>query len=455
MNIKRLVLLFSIALAISLRCSAEEPAPLSHQSLLEKLRSDDFDERQNACAELIKRADAVRELVGSELSKSDIDADYKLNLKAVVAGIAEMDILKPIDAPKRIDLEVANESVESVLKKISDAFGQVVTARGNSESKKITLVLKQKTFMESVDAVRRAAGLRFFPTYTTVAPAVNEADLLARFKNLSLASDKSLDEEVVATSGPFAVSLFRNHPPKYAGFNLNSVETAMGGSLYCQSDIVITKARITQLKATALNQEFDELARANEFIFQRFWSGNSPANGSFFLGFSAVPRYVEDIPDGLKWKMSLTVEIPVKRSEEKFTFDPSLFGQAQSLSFGSLTIHSVSQLGSSVWNVDVSVPANAFAFSQKSELATIPEGPPFRTSVLTNSAIVLLDANGKQLHWTRTQARLARENDTGATYRLTMQSIAKPIAIVLTRTLKTATRTIDFEFPVDSRPVKF
>ena len=256
---KRIVILLVLSV-LSVR--SEEPA--NNRALLDKLRADDFDERLDARAKLIARGSAVRELVTRELARTDLDADYKTNLKAVAAGLSEGVALEPFDAPKRLDFEARGETVAKALEIISQQYGQIVTARGNAGSKRVTVSIKRATFIEVVNAVRENAGLNFFPNMDIAKPKVDvvRGGTTEDFANLALCEPPEGVNGIVATSGPFAIVLNQavmgvgiGDPVLYRNLNIS-------GYIYYGTDVKLSKMKITALKASTSDnkQTFDLVA---------------------------------------------------------------------------------------------------------------------------------------------------------------------------------------------------
>jgi len=447
MNFKTLA---TSALFIAFIAGAEEPVPASDRALLEKLRADDFDERQAAREKLVARGDAVRSLIASELAKTGLDTDYKLNLNTIATELNENANLNPFDAPKRLDLELKNETVGVALQKISTSFGQTVTAREGAGSKTVTLSLNQKTFMESVDAVRRAAGLSFFPPAPVDPYFPDTQATLDRFKNLALSLPSKDAEDIVATNGPFAVALSHPRTSDEPEFQSRDKASSIGGTLYFTQGARFSGAKIIALNGTDGKMEFDELARAKNFRFQKLWSGRTADSGSFLCGFYSVPLRIVKIPSGLKWTMKLSVDVPLTHTEDLIELDPEQFKIPQSRSIGTFTIHSVTE-SRGVWTVDCGMPAALYTFTRQQLNTLVLDGPPFRSPYLFPDLCVL-DENRKQLNWRSTHTSMDEEV-TGRVCRMVLQVDAKPKSIAFGKTTRTATREFEFVFPVQ-RPAE-
>ncbi len=159
----RIAAIFCAALCvlvpIAMACRGEENP--EDRKLLDALHADDFDVREAAKKKLIDRGEAVRTTITTELAKKDLDPDYKEYLKAIVGKLKDADVMKAFDTPKRIDLDVKDETVNAVLEKLKNFFGFTAEAKGDPGNKKIALSLKGATFLEAVDGVRKAGNLAY------------------------------------------------------------------------------------------------------------------------------------------------------------------------------------------------------------------------------------------------------------------------------------------------------
>ncbi len=475
----------SLLIALSIlfnptRASAETPR-VDDAALLEMLRDENFDTRQDARDRLIARGLAVRELIDSELAKKDPDPDYKINLKAVAAGLRELDMLRPFDAPKRIDLELKDDTVAAALEKIAAHFGQNVIAEFYARDKKITLSIKGATFMESIDAVRRAAVLEFAPRcdqFNVLSPfssglvarvqrqpldagimgrgrveaaPVPDDKTLARFANLTLAERPSNDPDTTAVQGPFAV-VFTRVETKERGNGLNLLHLA--GTLYFNRDARFSRLKFASLKAVDGEKEYNLIASMpfpTAVQFHRILTGKSSESAPFMAAFTSMTRYQEAMPAGLTWKLTLGVEVPLKFASESVDLGGALFDKPQTLENGTVTVTSVVRVDDE-WSAEFTLTGGNYFndFSQPQGFNIVTESLPFAPRGVTPAGMSFLDAAGKSLPF-RMRIRNSSSETGELAYKMDVRMDAKPKTMLFSRTVKTATR--EFEFTIPSVPV--
>lgn len=458
MKIAWLALVFSVACIAWLH--AEEPAGLDAK-LLDTLRSDDFDARQNARNKLIERGEPIRALVTAELDKKSIDPDYKAHLNAVLSGLRELDTLKPFDAPRRITLDEKDATVAALLAKIAAHFEQSVTALDDAGSRRISVALKGATFIESVDAVRRAAGLEFCPRY------VARSGKTAAENYVSLALGKRAEgaPDASAASGPFALTLAYTFQPESTagagpGLAVRTPYMYAGGTLHFDKAARFSRLKIVSLTAVDADKKDYAIAPPNNAVsavrFYKFWSGNTAQSGSFTCVFDGTFRFAEAIPTKLLWKLKLAAEVPVKTAEERITMLETKIDAQQDLEQGSVTI-TASNNAYDGWTLTCTIGGDAYIGQQppRAQFSAMPEGPPGTpgSAGLGYPALKFLDDKGVEIAYQIATRNYTSDPPGLRKVQFAFRLASKPVSMVFTRTLKTAVREYEFEIP--AVPVPF
>ena len=308
-----------IALALTVPCHSEENP--DDRRLLDALRSDDFDAREAAKKKLLERGDAVRAMLGEELTKTDLDADYKEYLKAIAGKLKDADVMKAFDHPKRIDLSVKKETVNAVFVKLKDHFGFSAQIKGPAGDKEISLELKNASFFEAVDAVRKAANLMY--DRDELRQMMFNARNTGAAAPLWLRENGDANPSPCAAKGPVLVLfdsinvnlsrniLFGNEGKR----NINTQKSFnLQGWVVTEQDLHFSGIGISSLTASSDKQE--TLGPGNAYINS---SERSIAlNNSFRLyNFNASYSPQIDVPATLNWKMGVKIRVPIKLTEKR------------------------------------------------------------------------------------------------------------------------------------------
>ena len=164
MAIRQFIWTLAFAAAAPLFAGEAPPADAptaDDKKLLAALRDDDFDAREKARVKLTERGETVRAMLDDELKKTDLDPDYRDTIKTIASHLKSADVLKEFDNPTRITLDVKDEALPKVCDQLKEKFGYGVGLKDVSDKKKVTLSIKDATFLEAVDALRKAADLTY------------------------------------------------------------------------------------------------------------------------------------------------------------------------------------------------------------------------------------------------------------------------------------------------------
>ena len=93
---------------------AVEMSKATVEQLIEKLRGEDFGERQHAVKALISRGESIRSKIEAALQKSSTDLDFSMQLKRVLDGLSAAKVLGRFERPKRIDLSLKDVPAREV-----------------------------------------------------------------------------------------------------------------------------------------------------------------------------------------------------------------------------------------------------------------------------------------------------------------------------------------------------
>lgn len=139
----------------------ETPAVPSVEALIQKLRSDDHDERDGARRKLNEAGETVRQALEKALAAGSKDPDFAAQVKQILKELGQNAVLKRFDAPTTADFEFANKPIKEVLAAFKATYGWQVLAAEATGEKPCTFSVKGATFFQALEALRQAARLGY------------------------------------------------------------------------------------------------------------------------------------------------------------------------------------------------------------------------------------------------------------------------------------------------------
>lgn len=124
--------------------------------LLEKLRSDEYSERESAQRALERMGLPVLDRLKAEAAK-DPELDTKIRLKTLIEKIPRLAELAKVYGPtRRITLSAKDEPLGTLLEKLGAGLGEQIRGEGLDPEAKATIALEDVTLWEALDRVARA-----------------------------------------------------------------------------------------------------------------------------------------------------------------------------------------------------------------------------------------------------------------------------------------------------------
>lgn len=169
----------AIGLALSLgltagRLMAEEnaPAPAAEaakatpeaiDALIGQLKSDESSERDAARKKLAEIGEPVRTPLTKALEAPGSDLDFKSQATQILKALDQMDMLRGVDNPKTIDLDLKEVKVADALANLEKHFGWKVEASEEAAAKTVSLAVSKASYFQALEAIRTAARLGYSP----------------------------------------------------------------------------------------------------------------------------------------------------------------------------------------------------------------------------------------------------------------------------------------------------
>lgn len=441
------VLVFFAAAPI---CRCEEAA--EDRKLLDALRSDDFDARDAAKKKLIERGEAIREIITVELAKTDIDPDYKDNLKGIAAKLKDADVLKAFDTPKRIDLDLKEETVNSALEKLKVHFGFEAQAKGDAGNKKITVQLKDATYLEALDAVRKSANLAYDRN------EIMQMMFRRRAKTgpegaAGLALRENGDDALLpaAAKGP-VLAFFESinyHLSRNINFGTDGKKNAVAqknfsiqGFLIVEPELRCSSIGLVNMRAIGAK---NEVIGTGTVSLNNYWGGADSKGGFRIYNFNAGFSPQADPPATLNWKMSAKLQVPVKVAEKRLENLTDLIGKTQDFMGGSFTIGKLEREGRGTWKMSYTSTGSLMEMSAGGRTSrwnnnggeTMATGNPDFAA-----GMFILDAQGKSMD----SGSYSGGGGNNA-YHVDMELTAEPRAILFRKPGETQSREFELEIP--------
>ncbi|MBI3828272.1 MAG: hypothetical protein HY291_02065 [Planctomycetes bacterium] len=131
------------------------------EALIQKLRSDDPDERDAARRKLNEAGEAMREALEKALAAGGKDPDFAAQVKQILKELGQNAVLKRFDAPKVADFDFTAKPIKEVLTAFKETYGWQVIAAEAAREKPCTFAVKGATFFQALEALRQAARLGY------------------------------------------------------------------------------------------------------------------------------------------------------------------------------------------------------------------------------------------------------------------------------------------------------
>lgn len=130
--------------------------------LLEKLRSDEFADRESAQSALERMGPPVLDRLKAEADRAQ-ELDTKLRLKMLIEKIPRLAKLALVYGPtKRVSLSVRDGNLGEVFRQMEAALGEQFVGEGVDLSMPVTLDLDGATLWEALDVLARASHTHYF-----------------------------------------------------------------------------------------------------------------------------------------------------------------------------------------------------------------------------------------------------------------------------------------------------
>ncbi|MCW8131417.1 MAG: hypothetical protein KIS92_13795 [Planctomycetota bacterium] len=343
------LLLAGVAGALAEDAPAKPEA--SVPDLIQKLKSDDEDERAVARTALSLKGDAIRAELQKALDGAE-DPDFKAQIKQVMKNLGQNEMLRPFDQPVTIDLDLKDAPVSEALAKLKEAFGVAVQAAEGAAAKKVTVSQKGLTFFEALDAVRLAAKLAY---RVDQAAGMNNKDKSTLCVSLDEPGEKGWC--AAAPAGPFllvvqsvSASGQRTLNPNGAMQENRQLNMQMGAVAQpglTLGDVTVNDTKFTDAKGTETNGY-------NHMRGRGFGFRNNQGGGYIYLNDGM--QLGGEASGPLTWTADLKVLIPLKMVSK--TLDDLSEGGSLEVSDGKVTVQKPAKSGNS-WKLRIVFPANS------------------------------------------------------------------------------------------------
>ncbi|MEI6234163.1 MAG: hypothetical protein WCT04_13995 [Planctomycetota bacterium] len=443
----RLVIIALSCVCLTSFSRAEEDADT--RKLLDTLKSDDFDAREASKKKLIEKGEAIRELITAEQAKKDLDPDYATYLKTIIGKLKDADVLKAFDTPKRIDLDIHDEAVSAVLAKIKTHFGFSTSAQKDASDKKIDLKIKGATFMESIEAVRKAGKLAYDRN------ALMQGMFRGRLGNgedsvsgIVLKDTANADDVPSAAKGPALVF--------FETINFNMSRTLSFGNgvqrnanaqknYYIQGYVIVepelrcSAIGLVNFRSAGAN---NETITASNVSLHNYWGGQEAKGGFVVYNFNANFTPQADPPEKLSWKMAVKIQVPVKIGEKRFDNLPDIVGKTEDFFGGSFTLQKFERNTANGWKLSYKATGSLMEIVSGTRRSRVRDGSESLSGGNPEFAagMVVLGAQGKPL-----DSNSSRGSGSNTSYVYDLEFSEEPRSIVFKKPGSTETREFELE----------
>lgn len=140
---------------------AEKATPEVIDALITQLRSDESSERDTARKKLAAIGEPVRAPLTKALDAPGGDLDFKAQATQILKALDQIDVLRGIDNPKTIDLDLKDAKVADALASLEKHFGWKVEASEEAAAKTVSFAVQSASFFQALEAIRTAARLGY------------------------------------------------------------------------------------------------------------------------------------------------------------------------------------------------------------------------------------------------------------------------------------------------------
>lgn len=140
---------------------AGKATPAAIDALIGQLKSEESTERDAARKKLAEIGEPVRAPLTKALEAPGSDLDFKAQATQILKALDQMDVLRGIDNPKTIDLDLKDAKVADALAALQKHFGWKVEASDEAAAKVVSIAVQSASFFQALEAIRTAARLGY------------------------------------------------------------------------------------------------------------------------------------------------------------------------------------------------------------------------------------------------------------------------------------------------------
>jgi hypothetical protein len=341
--------LIFLSCALSTLCAIVSPlgAEETPEKLIQKLSSDEFEERERAQRELLKLGAGAREKIAAALKQPNLDADIVTRLKLIQEKIGHDDVLKAYDAPKKISLELKGERVEDALAKLKEHFGFEIAAEGAAGEKKIDLSIKDLSLFEALEAIRAKADLGY-----EIRNKFEESDTKKLLVQLKEKPEKAAMPAIA--SGPLLIFIENISMNVQRQLRSNADKAEETRSLQINGQLLTDPTlNFSGLEAGDLEVKDATGAaiQANFHVDQEHWR-EARGSGQVYRFYLNSQVKDKELKAPLSIKFGATLEVPLRMGEKKIEDLAGAKGKQVDLNGGSITVNKVEPKNNS-WELSV------------------------------------------------------------------------------------------------------
>ncbi|MCZ7647903.1 MAG: hypothetical protein M5U26_22035 [Planctomycetota bacterium] len=316
MQVRAAVLALAVCLGGSALAWGGEAAAPDVPKLVEALKSDDPDERDKAYRTLAEAGEPVRADLEKALAGAENNPDLASRLRNLLKNIGQREMLAGFDAPKTIDLELAEGTLGEAMAKLKAAFGWDVKCNEAAAAKKLSVTLKGARFFEALEALRKAAGVTY---------RVNQNSLWGGDNNkkgelpLELVDKGEDDWLTAAAAGPFLILPMSVNYQEYRtksifpgqanqrNFSFQGVVLAEPGC--AASAVAPGKCSFTDAKGKDFASAYGDNNRG--------FGGHGDGGRNGVFQFNDQFQISDELSGPVNWKCMLKVQVPLKMKSKR------------------------------------------------------------------------------------------------------------------------------------------
>lgn len=342
---------------------AAKPDASEIPALIEKLKADDGETRDQARKNLALLGEPARAKLREALKGASKDADFQAQLRETLRDLEKQTILGRYEAPKTIDLELKDATVKDALERLKAHYGWVVKSTDEAGARKVSVAVKGARYFEVLEAIRTAGKLDY--------AMVEEAMMMGAAQGskepllpLSLKESDGKGLACVGVSGPFILVL--------QSIRLTSTRTlqagqaavperrqlGMQGQIISEPGLKVSSLEVADLSATD--------AKGAVVALQDQGTGgtqNDTKEGSECFYFSAHALLAEMPQAPLGLKANLKVQVPLKSVTQRINDLSAVINKPIELKGGgTITVEKVEKEDRG-WKVNYKTKGDANAFA--------------------------------------------------------------------------------------------